>query len=272
MTSSLRCQILTAPPARQGVFEQRVAIVIPARNEARHLPALLAACRQVEPAVILVVDDASEDATAEVLEAASRGAGASLAFLRNEARLGKQGAVRRALRALEPLALDGVALIDGDGQHDPGELPGLAALLRGHDLVLGVRARTEMPLSRRLSNWLVDRAFAWLAGVELGDVQSGLRLMRKPLADALAARLPGAGGYALEHESLAVLAGWAAERGQALSLVAAPIACRYRGSRSGIRPWHVVQLGAESVRQALRLRRAGEALTRREVRPCQPLA
>jgi glycosyltransferase involved in cell wall biosynthesis len=272
MTSSLRCQVLSAPPTRLEVFERQVAIAIPARNEARHLPALVRACRRVAPAMILVVDDGSDDDTPQFLEAASREAGAPLAFLRNEAPLGKQGAVRRALRALEPLVFDAVALIDGDGQHDPAELPGLAALLGRHDLVLGLRDRAEMPLSRQLSNWLVDRAFAWLAGVELGDVQSGLRLMRKPLADVLAARLPGAGGYALEHESLAVLAGWAAERGRALELAAAPIACRYQGSTSGIRPWHVAQLAAESVRQALRLRRAGESLQRQEVRPCQPLA
>ncbi len=269
MTAPLRCQILTARPAARAVVERRVAVAIPARDEARHLAPLVHACRRAEAALVLVVDDASADGTPEILARLAREPGAPLAFLRNERNLGKQGAVLRALRALEPLDLDGVALIDGDGQHDPGELPGLAALLSGCELVLGQRARDEMPPARRLSNWLVDRAFAWLAGVELGDVQSGLRLMRKPLADVLSQRLPGAGGYALEHESLAVLADWAAERGRPLELVAAPIACRYRGARSGIRPWHVAQLGAESVRQALRLRRAGEALSRREVRRCQ---
>jgi glycosyltransferase involved in cell wall biosynthesis len=256
----IRCEILSSPPSRLAAFEGRVGIVIPAFNEAEHLPALLQACRAVRPALILVVDDASSDDTREVLARAAREGG--LAYLHNPQNLGKQGAVRRALRSLEPIALDAVALIDGDGQHDPAELPGLARLLGRADLVLGTRSRAEMPLQRRLSNWLVDRAFALVAGVDFGDVQSGLRLFSKPLADVLARRLPAAGGYALEHESLAVLAEWAAAAGRGLWAVAAPIGCRYRGARSGIRPWHVVQLGAESLRQALRIKHAGARLAR----------
>jgi len=206
---TVTCQSVLPHDSNRASFSQRVAIVIPAFNEAAHLHALIARCRAVRPAAILVVDDTSTDATPVVLARAAepRVGEAPLAVLRNRTNLGKQGSVRRALRALRGVNVDAVALIDGDGQHDPAELPALASLLDGgFDLVIGARSREQMPLQRQLSNWLVNLGFRWLAGVDFVDVQSGLRIYHKALADVLAERLPAAGGYALEHESLSVLA------------------------------------------------------------------
>jgi predicted deacetylase len=177
--------------------------------------------------------------------------------LRNPRNLGKQGSVRRGLRALRRRALDVVALIDGDGQHDPRELPRLAAQLRDADVVIGARSHDEMPAQRQLSNWLVNQTFRRVVGVDLRDVQSGVRLYRKAQADVLADRLTVGGGYALEFESLVVLAGHAKEQGGELRVVAAPASCAYGIAASGIGPRQVVQLGTGTVRGAVRLRRAG---------------
>ncbi len=250
----LRCH--AALPHPLPTLPGRIALVIPAYNEAQHLPRLLAACGEVRPALIVVVDDCSTDGTAEVLARELAAARLPLRVLRNTRNLGKQGSVARALRELLPVDLDGVALLDGDGQHDPRELPGLAALLVDHDLVVGARSHARMPPQRRLSNWLVNRGFELLGGVGFVDVQSGLRLYRKALADVLARTLRPDGGYSLEHESLAILAAYASERGLELQAAAAPISCAYGEARSKMRAGHVLQLAAETVRQALRLRRA----------------
>ena len=145
-----------APPAAMC----RVAIAIPAYNEARHLPAVLARCRAIGPALICVVDDCSTDDTAEVLRAELGRSGPPVIVLRNEQNLGKQGSVRRALLRLADEPVDAVALIDGDLQHDPDELPALAALLTRYDVVIGARSKAEMPWQRRLSNWFVNRTFS----------------------------------------------------------------------------------------------------------------
>jgi uncharacterized protein len=258
-TMSIRCQRVCELQVARSELPGRVGILIPAYNEAAHLPTLLSACRSVRPVLILVVDDASTDDTPRVL--ASLGgveptSGVPVRVLRNRRNLGKQGSVAHGLRALTEESLDAVALIDGDGQHDPAELPALAALLERHHLVVGARSRTQMPAQRRLSNWLVNRGFQWLGGVDFVDVQSGLRLYRKPLADLLARHLPSDGGYALEHESLAILAAWSSEQGVELSAVAAPIGCTYGIARSKMRVRNIVALGAETVSQALRIRRA----------------
>jgi glycosyltransferase involved in cell wall biosynthesis len=263
----ITCTLLQSKPAFSGRFDRRVGILIPAFNEAAHLGKLLRACRALKPALILVVDDASVDATPRILEAeaADRRSAVPVVGLRNRVNLGKQGSIRRGLRHLIPADLDAVVLIDGDGQHDPAELPGLVRLLSRFDFVIGARSTLEMPPQRQVSNWLVNQAMAFIAGVDFGDVQSGLRVYRKDLADLLGVRLPRAGRYALEHESLALLAEHASEEGRRLQAAAAPVSCRYRGSESRIRPLDVLQLAFETVRSALRLQAADRRPALREV-------
>jgi glycosyltransferase involved in cell wall biosynthesis len=246
------------PRAPTKRFGRRVGIVMPAFNEREHLPALLRQCRAVQPAVVVVVDDASTDGTPRI--AAAHGGDDTVVFLRNETNLGKQGSVRRGLRLLARRSLDAVAVIDGDGQHDPGELPALAELLDRYHAVIGARRAARMPAQRRLSNWLVNLGFELIGGINFVDVQSGLRLYRKAIADLLAAQLPVEGGYGLEHESLALLARHAARHQVPLRLVAAPISCAYGVARSTLGPAAVAQLAWETIRQALRIRDARQPL------------
>lgn len=253
---TLSCTPVLSRPEELQCFERRVAIVIPAHNEAAHIGALIERCRRVRPAAIVVVDDASTDGTSAIVSAAASrlNSAVPVVLLRNTRNLGKQGSVRRGLRALREVELDVVALIDGDGQHDPAELPRLAALLDRFDLVIGARSRDEMPLQRQFSNWLVNLGFRVLGGVDFYDVQSGLRLYRKALADVLAEQLRDCGGYALEHESLSVLARHARTQGRTLHAAAAPISCAYGEAESGIGLPQIVQLAGDTVRHALRFR------------------
>lgn len=259
---TIRCQTIAQLDQRPQTFTAKVALIIPAYNEVTQLEALLERCRAVKPAAIVVIDDASTDGTDALLarlsaEEYETGAPQLLHVLRNPQNLGKQGSVRRGLRYLAnrgPI-VDAVALIDGDGQHDPAELPALATLLDAHHVVIGARAQTEMPLQRRVSNGLVNVGYLLLGGVDFVDVQSGLRLYRWPEARLLAARLPARGRYGLEHESLALLARAAQREGRDLSVAATLISCAY-GPPSKMRTQDMVALAFETVRQALRVRRA----------------
>ena len=260
---AITCDHVPRHPRTPATFYSRVAILIPAYNEARHLPRVIEACRALRPALVLVIDDCSTDNTADVLAAVSGvdDNDVRVMGLRNPYNLGKQGTVRRGLRLLAPCDdLDAVALMDGDGQHDARELPRLATLLdAGYDCVIGARSREEMPPQRKLANWLVNSSFAVLAGVHFADVQSGLRLYTKELADMLGRRLSVSGGFALEHESLSVLADHACRSGRTLRLAAAPISCAYGEAVSSIGPGHIAQLAWETVRQACRIRGAAQA-------------
>ncbi len=244
----------------------RTAIVVPAYNEAKHLPELVRRCLAVGPERLVLIDDASTDATPEVVQrvlaSLSADDAARVTALRNPSNLGKQGSVRRGLRALAGLDLDAVALIDGDLQHDPAELPPLVTLVTDGfaDVVIGARRHDEMPRHRRVSNWLVNAGFRLVGGFDPVDVQSGLRVYTKVLADAVAAGLPERGGYRLEHESLAVLARTARATGTEIRIAAAPISCHYGDAVSTLKKRDVFKLAMETVRQARRIRRAGRPL------------
>jgi hypothetical protein len=121
-------------------------------------------------------------------------------------------------------------------------------------VVIGARSSAEMPWQRRFSNWFVNRTFAAIAGIDFVDVQSGLRLYRKPLADALAQRLPETGGFGVEHECLRLLAGLTS-RGSRLRVAAATISCRYRDETSHIGPRDVLRLLKDTFVKAYHLRR-----------------
>jgi glycosyltransferase involved in cell wall biosynthesis len=172
-----------------------------------------------------VVDDGSADATS----AEAAGAGAEVHRLAENS--GKGAALRRGIE----LALVGdpaaVVLLDGDGQHDPDDIPAfLAAWDAGAgDFLVGSRMweAKAIPRDRYWTNRIGSRILSWMTGWPIEDSQSGYRLLG---ADLLR-RLPLASRrYAVESEMLIK----AANRGARLAQV--PIRVIYDGNPSHFRP------------------------------------
>jgi len=149
----------------------RVAALIPAYQAAASLGEVLLRLGALEPAPdVLVVDDGSRDATAEV----ARQFGARvLSFAANR---GKGHALLAGFAALSDY--DAVVSLDADGQHPPEYLPEFVrAAEAGADLVLGERARSpDMPAARRIANAFSSGWATWLAGRRVNDSQCGYRL------------------------------------------------------------------------------------------------
>ena len=143
----------------------QISVVIPAHNEAGNIGRLVEETFAVVPAALLgeviVVDDASNDATASELKALlSRYTG--LVYLRHAAKSGQSTAMRTGILAARyPV----IATMDGDGQNDPKDIPALFTVLspdgaKGPALVGGVRTDRKGAGSRRVAsrfaNWLRD--------------------------------------------------------------------------------------------------------------------
>ena len=109
-----------------------LSIIIPAKNEAAVIGEVVSTAREAHPdAEIIVVNDGSTDATAEVAEQA----GATV--LSHPESLGNGAAVKAGARAARGEIL---AFMDGDGQHDPRALSRLLAKLdEGYKMVVGAR-------------------------------------------------------------------------------------------------------------------------------------
>jgi hypothetical protein len=158
---------------------ERVVVVLPAHNEAANIGAVL---RQMpekidgHPVVPLVVDDASDDATA----AAAREAGALVARL--PIRRGGGQAVRVGYELALQLDAAVVASLDADGQHDPNELRLVVEpVLRGEfDMVQGSRVLGRYEKESRLRHvgvLLLSRLVSMMTGTRVTDVSNGYRAL-----------------------------------------------------------------------------------------------
>jgi len=208
----------------QDEAEPRYAVIVPAYREAARIAEVVRGVRRHCPRV-LVVDDGSDDGTAE----AARQAGAEV--LRHAVNRGKGAALNTGFARARRQGLDFVITLDGDGQHDPDDLPAFVAAYRRSGLPVLVGNRMDraagMPLVRRLTNRFMSALLSREMGQRVPDTQCGYRLYR---LDALPAQPLGSARFAAESEILLELA----ERGARIGSV--PIRVIYRDERSKIRP------------------------------------
>lgn len=156
-----------------------IVLIIPAFNEAAHLPSVLRAVSDANtPADVVVIDDGSSDATAEV--ARSEGA----VVLRHPYNLGYGAAVQTGYKYALRHGARLLVQLDADGQHDPTAIPELLAPLEGGecDLVVGSRfleaGDYSMSLPKRLGRDLF-RGIARLLGMGVTDPTSGFQAMNR---------------------------------------------------------------------------------------------
>ena len=160
--------------------KQAVAAVIPAYQAAPWVGDVVRRTLAVL-GFVLVVDDGSNDGTAEV----ARKAGAEV--VRHPENRGKGCALATAFDLLFGRGHPAVVTLDADGQHLPEEIPVLIeAWGQGADLVLGSRHHLFVGMApvRRMSNTLSTRGIAILAGKPLDDIQTGFRLYTPALIEA----------------------------------------------------------------------------------------
>jgi glycosyltransferase involved in cell wall biosynthesis len=102
---------------------------------------------------------------------------------------GKGSAVRTSLGYAVEHGFDALVLLDGDGQHDPGEIPSLLEpiLNDAADLVIGFRSFGQMPFYRRFGRVVLDHVTG--AGGTVTDSQSGFRALNKKATLMLAGTL-----------------------------------------------------------------------------------
>lgn len=182
----------------------KTAVVIPAHNEASTIADVASrACRQCD--WVIVVDDGSDDDTAAQLE------GLPVHTLRNESNQGKGASLRRgAIYAIEHGA-ESIITLDGDGQHDPEEIPRIIEASKRHPgfIVIGTRLsnRNNVPPMRNFANGMANFWISWAAGHPIADSQSGFRLYPAALWQEANPCHDRNHGFVLESELL-ILGSW----------------------------------------------------------------
>ncbi len=157
-----------------------LSVVIPVFNERAALEPLLdevaAACDGMGRAWEVVwVDDGSTDGSAEVLERLAERR-RPVRVVRMRRNFGKSAALRAGIDTSRGAI---VVTMDGDGQDDPAEIPGLVAKLdEGYDVVSGWKRERRDPAFKRWASVVFNRLTSKLSGVPLHDVNCGLKAYR----------------------------------------------------------------------------------------------
>lgn len=153
---------------------ERVLVLIPALNAAKHIaPVVRETLQQIHD--VVVIDDGSTDDTGAV----AREAGVQT-VLRHDVNRGKGGALKTGFAYALANGFDLVIALDADGQHLPHEIPKfLACYAETHaDLIIGGRAHLfdKMLPRRRMANRFSAWAIAKASKTGITDSQSGFRL------------------------------------------------------------------------------------------------
>lgn len=174
----------------------RLIVVIPAFNEEDTVGSVISDVQRScsGPVEVVVVDDGSADATADV--AAAAGA----VVLRFPVNMGYGAALRLGFRYAANRQWDHALVLDADGQHIAADVPALvAACDSGADLVLGSRFHPDCPSpysvsrSRRLAMRLASRVLRFRRGVSLTDPTSGFWALSRSGVELFSRMLPA--GY-----------------------------------------------------------------------------
>jgi glycosyltransferase involved in cell wall biosynthesis len=172
--------------------------VIPCLNEAATIGSMVLKTRRYVDAV-LVVDDGSVDDTAKI----AREAGAVI--LAHKTNMGKGAAIKTGFNYALRNAYHYAVTLDGDGQHNPEEIPVVVGsiLNNGHDISLGIRAgnRTEMPRWRKIGKRILDYSTSLGNGGVVTDSQCGFRAFNHNAIEKLTPKLNG-NGFSIESEQL----------------------------------------------------------------------
>src|SRR3982751_5702084 len=160
---------LAPPPVVVGASEPLVSVIIPALNEARNLPHVMAALPDVDE--VILVDGGSTDDTVDVARRLMPGV-----RVVEQNRRGKGNALSCGFAAATG---DIIVMIDADGSTDPAEIPDFVAALRaGADFAKGSRfgaggGSADITRLRRAGNRFLSLLVNVLFGTRYSDLCYG---------------------------------------------------------------------------------------------------
>ncbi|MFH1290841.1 MAG: glycosyltransferase family 2 protein [Nanoarchaeota archaeon] len=153
----------------------RIAALICAYNEEKHIRKVVNQClKQIKP--VIVVNDGSKDNTLKELKKTKA---TIITYKKNQ---GKGAALKKGFSYATKNKFDYLILLDADGQHDPSEIPKFIKTIEREtpDLIIGCRKKrhSDMPYIRRTTNFLSSLIISTRGTYHDKDKKSGQRTLR----------------------------------------------------------------------------------------------
>ena len=194
--------------------------VIPVYNEALSVEEIVRKCSKYA-SLIIVVDDGSTDDTSKICRSLP------VKLIRNSRRMGKGVALKRGMVDAMKANPDIVVTVDGDGQHDPDDIPKVVRPIqqREADIVIGSRCAqsviSEVPARRKFGLNLINKTNTLLTRTHVKDSQSGFRAYDGAIIEKIISYTST--GYGVETEQLALADAYG------FVITEVPVVIRYKG-------------------------------------------
>lgn len=190
-----------------------ISVIIPAFNEADGIGDVIKKIKTVTQKLdkhveIIVIDDGSKDDTAK--NASKAGA----RVIQHPYNIGNGAAVKTGIRHAHGKIL---VTMDGDGQHNPQDIPRLINEIGKYDMVVGSRNRaSDTAAHRDIANKVFNTLATYVSGQKIEDLTSGFRAVKTHIARQFLYLFPNKfsypstitlsvvrAGYSLKYESIA---------------------------------------------------------------------
>jgi glycosyltransferase involved in cell wall biosynthesis len=165
-----------------------VSVVVPAYNEQEAIGAQIEKVQQVMqrsgwPYEVIVVDDGSTDSTSEQVRRQR------VRLIQLSHNRGYGAALKAGIAASQN---DWIVITDADGTYPAEAIPALLERAHDYDMVVGARVgkNVTMPLERKMVKWFLVRLASYLAERPIPDLNSGLRVLKRPLVEKFLHLLP----------------------------------------------------------------------------------
>jgi len=201
----------------------RVVVAIPSYNTQNTIANVITNAKKYVGEVI-VIDDGSSDLTGKI--AIAKGA----IVIRHEVNKGYGETIKSCFKAALDKKADILITIDGDGQHDPNDIPLIInpMIKEGVDLVIGSRSLVEwreVPRYRRFGINIINYLWNFGSPVKVSDTQSGFRAYSRKAMECLNLSETG---MSISIEILEEI------RRKKLAIREVPITCSYKNNNSSI--------------------------------------
>ena len=164
-----------------------IEVVIPVYNEEDTIVQVLADIRNVlgNTCRIIVVDDASQDKTAQLAKENDA------EVIVHPYNIGNGASIKTGIRHLKA---EFVLLLDGDGQHLACQIPRLLEEIDRYDMIIGARDFSS-PTLRNIANIFYNQFASYVTQFKIKDLTSGFRLLRREVALKFLYLLPNGFSY-----------------------------------------------------------------------------
>ena len=173
----------------------KICAVIPFFNEEKQIGSVISKTLNYVDKIICVNDGSTDRSLSKIPD------DERIIILNHNQNLGKGRALRTGIEKAIELEFESIVTLDSDNQHDPKLIPEFISALNTNDMVIGARKRdsSEMPIHRRLSNYLTSKLLSIKTGYQIIDSQSGYRAYRTKFTEKL---LPNFSGFEAESEMI----------------------------------------------------------------------